>query len=173
MQQMTTDSMTRAETEYRHAIDLDPEYAAAYLGLASAKYDQALARGSTYQADAERQSAEQLFHKALELDPGLSTARAMLASLAMQYEWDWGRAARELQLAVAEPSSAVAECQYAFLLLFSGRFAEADQHIRRMLNLDPFSSGARVNFALARNLEDVSPRLVMYINRWLRSIQRC
>jgi serine/threonine protein kinase/TolB-like protein/Flp pilus assembly protein TadD len=153
IQQMTTESVTRAEAEYRRAIDLDPEYAAAYLGLANAKYDQFAARGSTFQTEAERKSAEQLFRKALELDPDLPSAHAMLATLAMQYDWDWDGAEREFRLAVAGPSSAGAESFYAFLLVFRGRFDEADRHVQRMVDLDPFSTSTMNNLAVARNLE--------------------
>ncbi|HEY3936499.1 MAG TPA: hypothetical protein VGL97_03675 [Bryobacteraceae bacterium] len=153
VQQMTTESLMRAEREYQQAIGLDPEYAAAYLGLASAKYDQFAARGSAYQTEGERKSAEQLFRKALELDPDLPAAHAMLAALAMQYDWNWSGAEREFQLAVAGHPSATAESYYAFFLLFRGRLAEADQHLRRMLDLDPFSTATMNNLAVARNLE--------------------
>lgn len=153
IQQMTTDSVMRAENEYRQAIDLDPEYAAAYLGLASAKYDQFVARGSAYQTEEERKSAEQLFRKALELDPDLPAAHAMLAALTMQYDRNWGGAERELQLAVAGPPSTGAESFYAFFLAFRGRFAEADQHLRRMQDLDPFSTSTMNNLFVVRNLE--------------------
>jgi tetratricopeptide (TPR) repeat protein len=152
-QQMTTESLTRAETEFQHAIDLDGEYGTAYLGLANAKYDQLAATGISYQTEAERKSVEQLFHKALELDPGLTDAHAMLAALAMQYDWDWGRAERELQLAAAGPASATAETYYAFLLIFRGRFSEAEPHIQRALDRDAFSTSTRMNVALDRNLE--------------------
>jgi TolB-like protein len=152
-QQMTTESLTRAETEFQHAIDLDGEYGTAYLGLANAKYDQLAATGISYQTEAERKSVEQLFHKALELDPGLTDAHAMLAALAMQYDWDWGRAERELQLAAAGPASATAETYYAFLLIFRGRFSEAEPHIERALDRDAFSTSTRMNVALDRNLE--------------------
>jgi serine/threonine-protein kinase len=153
MQQMTTESLARAESGYQRAIDLDPEYAAAYLGLASAKYNAFAARGFTYQMEVERRSAEHLFRKALELDAGLPSAHAMLATLAMQYDWDWGRAEQELQLAVAGPASATAESFYSILLIFLGRFSEADQHIRRMVDLDPFSTATMNNLSVARNLE--------------------
>jgi TolB-like protein len=103
LQLVTTESLTRAESEYQQAIVLDSGYAAAYIGLASAKYNHALARGSTYRTDAERQSAEQLFRTALDLDPNLPTAHAMLAAFAMQYDWDWGRAEQQLRLALTGP----------------------------------------------------------------------
>jgi tetratricopeptide (TPR) repeat protein len=153
MQQMTTASLTKAESEYQRAIDLDPEYAAAYCGLALAKYNQFSARGSTYQTEAERRSVEQLFRKALELDPGLPLAHAMPATLAMQFDWDWNRAEREFRLAVAGTPNAGTENFYAFFLIFRGRFAEADQRLRRMLDLDPFETASLTNLAVARNLE--------------------
>ena len=152
-QQMTTESLTRAETEFQHAIDLDPEYSTAYFGLANAKYDQSVARGSAYRTEVERKSAQQLFQKALELDPDFTDAHAMLAALAMQYDWDWGRAERELQLAAAGPSSVNAEDYYALLLIFRGRFSEAEQHIQRALDRDPYSTAARIDVSVARNLE--------------------
>jgi serine/threonine-protein kinase len=153
LQQMTTESLARAESEYRRAIDLDPQYARAYLGLGSVQWDQFVARGASYQAEAEWKTAEQWYRKALELDPELSQARALMATIAMQYDWDWNRAERELRLAVAGPSSAAAESFYAFFLIFRGRFAEADQHIRRMLDLDPYATATLGNLAVDRNLE--------------------
>lgn len=153
MQQMTTDSLAKAEAEYRRAIELDPQYAMAYLGLASVEYSRSVARGSGYRTDAERASAEQYYNKALQLDPEMPTAHAMRAALSMQYNWDWIGAERELQLASTGPPNSTVESTYAFLLVFRGRFAEAEQHVQRMLDLDPFSMPTLNNIALMRNLE--------------------
>lgn len=46
LQQVTPESATQAELDYQHAIDKDPEYAPAYMGLANAKFNQSIARGS-------------------------------------------------------------------------------------------------------------------------------
>jgi serine/threonine-protein kinase len=153
MQQLTPDSLSRAETHFNQAIARDPQYAEAYSGLASAEYNRSMAKGSTGQTEAERRAAEQMAHKALTLDPDLSAARAILATLAMQYDWDWSRAEQEYQRASAAFPSAAIEGQYIYLLLFRGRFAEADQHIRRLLDLDPFSTVTMVNVSLYRDLE--------------------
>jgi TolB-like protein len=152
-QQVTSESMAQAEADFQRAIDLDPQYAPAYLDLGLAKYDQYVARGSAYQTDEERKSAEQLIHKALDLNPDLPAAHAALGLWAMQYDWDWNRAERELHLAIAGAPNSQAEQYYAFFLIFRGHFAEADQHIRRMQDLNPFSASSRMNVALARNLE--------------------
>jgi TolB-like protein/Flp pilus assembly protein TadD len=152
-QQMTSEAVKQAEVDFQHAIDLDPGYALAYLQLAVQKYNEGSARGSTYQTEEERKSSEQLLHKALELDPDLPSAHGMLAMFAMQYDWDWARAEREIRLAAAGPPSTAAELYFAFLLTFRGRFAEADEHIRRMQDLDPFSIVSMLNVAILRNLE--------------------
>jgi TolB-like protein/Flp pilus assembly protein TadD len=153
MEQLSTESLKRAQADYQHAVDVDPEYAAGYLGLAIVEYDRFTARGATFRTEAERKTAERLCRKALELDPDLPTAHAVLGILAIQYEWDWGAAEREFQTAMAGPPNSNAEGQYSFSLIFRGRFAEADQHIRRMLDLDPFSAATLNNLALCRYYE--------------------
>jgi serine/threonine-protein kinase len=152
-QAMSVEALARTESDYQHAIDLDPEYADAYLGLATAKYNEFAARGSINQAPFVRAEAERMFRKALALDPDLPSAHAMLAALSMQYDWDWRGAERELQQAVAGSSSATAESYYAFFLIFRGRFAEADRHLQKMRDLDPVSTASMNNLGLSRNLE--------------------
>jgi TolB-like protein/Tfp pilus assembly protein PilF len=153
MQQGTPESMTQAGFDFQHAIDKDPEYAAAYVGLADAKYNQGIVKGSDYQTEAEFKGIGRSLAKALELDPGSPGANAAAAFQAMQYNRDWGLASREFQLAVAGPPNAPAESLYAFFLLFRGRFAEADVHFSRLADLDPFSTSTQTNLALARQME--------------------
>jgi TolB-like protein/tetratricopeptide (TPR) repeat protein len=153
LQQLTVDSLRRAEREYQHAIDLDPQYAFAYLGLGSAKYDESVASGSFHQTETARHDAERFLDKALQLDPDLSSARSLLALLALQYAWDWSRAERELQRATSGASTADAEGDFGLLLVFLGRFSQADAHLRRMVDWDPFSIATLNNLALARNLQ--------------------
>jgi adenylate cyclase len=153
LQRVTPESAAQAELDYQHAIDKDPDFAPAYLGLANAKFNQSIARGSSSQTEAELKNVENLAQKALQLDPGLPAAHSLVAVLAMQYYRDWRRADRELQLALAGPSSAAANRDYAFFLLFHGRFGEADLHFSRMAELDPYSIATESNLALARILE--------------------
>ncbi len=153
LQTTTPESITRAELDFREAIAKDPEYARAYAGLASAKYDRSIAHGTLPQTGDELKEVQRLMGKALELDPELSSAHATLGLLAMQYDRDWLRAERELQLAIAGPPSPAANYTYAFFLLFHGRFAEADRYFARTVELDPFSVQTKSNLALARQLE--------------------
>ncbi|HEY3739478.1 MAG TPA: hypothetical protein VGL53_06525 [Bryobacteraceae bacterium] len=153
LQQGTTASVAEAEDDFSRALEADPNYAEAYVGLASAKYNRIVARVIPAATVAERESTEKLWRKALELDPDLPAAHAALALGDMTYHWDWAGAERELQLALAGPPNASVESTYAFLLIFRGRFTEADEHLRRMQDIEPFSTGMRLNLALARGLE--------------------
>jgi hypothetical protein len=64
----------------------------------------------------------------------------------MQYDWDWARAEREAQAALAAGPSARAELRYASILIFHGRFKEADEHLLRSQDIDPLA----VNYMLTR-----------------------
>jgi tetratricopeptide (TPR) repeat protein len=152
LSQNTTDSLLRAESDFRRAISLDPMYANAYYELGTTNYNRASARGGGRTVD-ERQSAEQLYRKALDLDPTLPGPRAMLAAIAMQYDWDWNRAERELRVALSNGASSDAEVYYAFLLVFQRRFQEAAPHLRRALDMDPFSPSVLLNIGLIMNYE--------------------
>jgi TolB-like protein len=153
LEQLTTGSLAQAESDFQRAVDLDPQCAAAYSGLGQAAFDKAAATGLYVRTAGEREKAENYFRKALELDPDLPAAHAALARLALQYDWDWGRAEREIQAGLAGPPSAAPESAYAAFLIARGRFAEADAHLRRCQDLDPFSTRGLLNLASMRNLE--------------------
>jgi TolB-like protein len=153
LEQMTPKSVASATATLQRAIDRDPEYAAAYYALGLAKWNQILASDSQQVGESRRESAA-LFRKALALDPDLSDAHAGLANYAMQYDWNWAGAERELQagMAAGEPGVAIHN-SYAFYLVFRNRFAEADEHIRRSQELDPMGSVSVANRALCWNLQ--------------------
>jgi TolB-like protein/tetratricopeptide (TPR) repeat protein len=136
LEQVTPESLSRAEESFQHAIERDPDYAAAFIGLGTAKFNRAIAR-LTDSTNEELKSSEQLWRKAIQLDPEIAAAHANLALLAMQLDWDWGRAERELHAALATGPNSSAESTYAILLTDRGRFSEADDHLRRAQDLDP------------------------------------
>jgi len=151
MNQNTPAALKLAEAKLRNAIAIDPAYAAAFYDLALVTFNRGNAGGSTQMV--ERSSIEPLLRKALELDPGQRGAHAMLGRLAMEFEWDWAGAEREMQLATAGVPDANAEAQYALLLTFRGRFAEADRHAVRAMDLSPLGTATRINVGQVRHLE--------------------
>jgi TolB-like protein/Tfp pilus assembly protein PilF len=133
-----------AQQYYRRALELDPDYAAAYEGLGGAIWNRANADGEPFQPAEIRKSA-QLTEKAVQLDPNLVRAHVGLAMFAMRYDFDWNRADRELRAALALSPFAGAELNYANLCLVLGKRQEADLHFQRARDLDSLSSQSVLN----------------------------
>jgi adenylate cyclase len=144
-ERMNGDSLDRAVGEYQRALDHDPGYAAAWYGLAVARHRRINVRNLDRSEVAAIGSG---YQKALDLDPRLADAHAGLALMAMQFDWDWPRAEQELRAALALGPSAIAEEHYAVYLITRGRPNEAEDHLRRALDLDPLGSAVLLNSAV-------------------------
>jgi TolB-like protein/Flp pilus assembly protein TadD/tRNA A-37 threonylcarbamoyl transferase component Bud32 len=134
----TGDEMQKAVAEYQRAIQLDPGYALAYVGLSEAYHLLSL------NGDADPQKtlpqAKEAALKAIELDPQLSEGHSALAFALGQYDWDWAGAEREFKRAIElSPSNAAARAFYAQMLSLQGRYAEAIAEGTRARELDPIS----------------------------------
>jgi tetratricopeptide (TPR) repeat protein len=83
--------------------------------------------------------ARELAQRALELDPDLPEAQAMLGIVAGHYDLDWREAERRFRLAVAhEPLSCHLRQWYAhFYLVSVGRGEEGRREMERVLKEDP------------------------------------
>ena len=133
-----------AQQYYRRALELDPDYAAAYDGLGGAIWNRGNADGEPFDP-AEVRDAAQLTEKAVQLDPGLVRAHVSLAMFAMRYDFDWNRADRELHTALGLSPYVGSELNYANLCLVLGKRQEADLHYQRGRDLDSLSSQAVLN----------------------------
>jgi TolB-like protein/tetratricopeptide (TPR) repeat protein len=149
--QFTLEANRQAQAGYRRCIEIDPNYAAAYAGLASAIWNLNIQAGVPPVIE-DRRKAQELWQKAVEIDPMLASAHSGLAMYAMQYDWDWARAERELKAVLAVGGNAGAENDYATLCLILGRRAEAEQHRQRSHDLDPASPALLMNDADYLNL---------------------
>lgn len=87
--------------------------------------------------------------RALELDPELGDAHATASTLAFAHDRDFARAERAaLESIRYAPGHAYVHHNYAWTLLFSGRFAEAEQEFAVARELDPLDPMLRVHEAL-------------------------
>jgi len=123
---------------YQAAIGKDPNYAAAYAGLASTYIAlSALGEMSGSEANARaRQAAE----KAVALDENLVEAHHALGAIAHLYDWDWNKAQREYRRAIhLDPNYARAHLGYSGLLLTLGKPKESAEEVRKAKELDPLS----------------------------------
>jgi TolB-like protein/DNA-binding winged helix-turn-helix (wHTH) protein len=124
---------------FEKAIDLDPEFALAYVGLADCFMTEDDSAGLLRVAVIER--ARAMANKALAIDAGLGDAHAVLARI----QWlgtDFAGAAAGYQRAVTlGPSSQRAFFEYASLLFFKfARYEEALALTKRAVELDPLSA---------------------------------
>ena len=131
-------SLGDALSLYEKAISLDPEFADAYAGYARAIVD---VLGFDFQpvmlSAVARQRAYEAAGRALELNPKLPRAYAVLGILQM-LDGEIDRALESVERAVAlDPNGADAKLNLAIVLTYAGRNPEALAAIERVLQLDP------------------------------------
>ena len=134
----TEEELRRGVECFRDAIEADPGWALAHVGLADSY---AVLGFWSFMAPGEafpRAKAAAL--KALALDPGSAEARVSLAYTRHYYDWDWVAAEQEYRLAIeANPQYPTAHHFFFNLLLSLGRYDEALAEGRQALELDPLS----------------------------------
>ena len=138
----TDEGVTEAIECFDQAIAEDPNYAAAYAGLADSYSLQIDYRSVPVTGGHER--AKAYARKALQLDASLAEAHASLAWSTFIYDWDWEAAARDFRRAIAlDPHYASARQWHAFLLASQGRLEEAVTEVLMAQQLDPSSISVR------------------------------
>ena len=131
------EDMPKALAHFQKAIELDPGFAPAYVGLANA-YQWS---GNPNLTRDERYShVKASLQRALAIDPNSAEAHATLA-FTLGEERDWHGAEREYRRALEiNPNYAQAHHWYAeFLAGVAGRDEEAVAHIKRAREIDPLS----------------------------------
>jgi adenylate cyclase len=129
----------RAGAEFRRALELDPNYALAYTGLADAYIWQA---NFTSNADSELyQKARFATERALELAPDLADAHSAIGRIKYSQDWDWRGAEAAFRRAIElNPNGVNAHQYYSRLLTTLGRYDEAVDEIQKARELDPRSA---------------------------------
>ncbi len=121
---------------FGQAIDIDPNYALAYAGIA----DSYILFGNMAVPGLALPKAKEAALKALEIDDMLAEAHASLGGIKFNYDREWRGSEEEFKKAIElNPNYATAHHWYAYLLLYLGRFDEAIREIHRALELDPLS----------------------------------
>lgn len=147
----TRQANEEARIAFRHAIELDPNFAPAYVALGWSYYEAAVSGWAEFRDD-EINQAETLGNKALALDPVSSGAFQLLANLDV-FRREYGRALARIDRALAlNPSDAESFRVRGHILLWSGKPAEALSWIEGALRLDPANPVATNNLGIARYL---------------------
>ncbi len=135
----TAEGLQQAIVYFQQAADRDPNYAAAYAGLAESYGLMSGYNSSASPAEFMPKARAAALH-ALQLDPQLAEAHTARAVIAQDYDWDWQTAEREYQRAIElDPNNATSHHWYAEYLALQGRFNDAFPEIDRARQLDPLS----------------------------------
>jgi TolB-like protein/DNA-binding winged helix-turn-helix (wHTH) protein/Tfp pilus assembly protein PilF len=140
----TLESLSKAKDYYEQAVQEDPNYAPAYVGLA--EYFLALPSYAYASIGSTNPDAKANALRALEIDESLPQAHAILATV---YDNDWDpAAAREYQRALElNPNDAYVHVLYGIYLSIRGDQEQSFLHLRRALELDPLDLNASENVA--------------------------
>lgn len=135
---LTLPEMQTGISLFQQAIQIDPAYALAYVGLADAYRSLALAGGMPPAEFLPK--AKAAAQKAIEIDDTLADAHSELGFIIFWYDWDWKEAENQCKRALdLNPNNADSHLFYAHLLSNTGRHAEALAEIKLARELDPLN----------------------------------
>jgi len=165
----TVDDNLEARKLAQEAIDIDPEYGAAYLMLGYTHLDDVWFYRSKDRAKS-LETAEKLAHKAIEHSGEDALTHRLLSTvflLRRQYE----KAIKEIQKAIEmEPNSAQCHFTYGMILRLAERFNEAIPVLEKAIRLNPIAPINYLNnlaFAYAFS-EDYEKAILL----WKKTIER-
>ncbi|HEX3558854.1 MAG TPA: tetratricopeptide repeat protein [Pyrinomonadaceae bacterium] len=154
-----TSALEKSAEYYQRAIELDPNFAPAYIGL-----EQVYAVGFPPLTARQRLlKVRELALTALKVDPTLGEAYATLAATKCRLDWDWAGAEEDYKRAVElSPGDAFTHSKYGGFLVSQGRVGEGIPHIERAYEIDPTS--ASVGYLLGVHL--------VYARRYAEAFER-
>lgn len=131
----TDDGFKKAIEYFLQALEKDPSYALAYVGLADSYLLSELLPARERYPKAKAAALQ-----ALEIDETLGEAHVSLAAIKNWYDFDWRGAEMEFRRAIElSPNYPTAHHWYGELLANLGRFDESIAEYQRALELDPLS----------------------------------
>ncbi|HEV2719364.1 MAG TPA: tetratricopeptide repeat protein, partial [Thermoanaerobaculia bacterium] len=178
----TADSAGPALAAFEQAVDVDPQYALAWAGIAEAHLWRRFLSSDADASDELCVLAERAARKAAALDPALADPHSTLGYLAM-FRWDWRDAEREYRTALAlNPDHANTHSWYSHLLMLMARREEALLEIRAAIEIEPLSHSLNVSYAgllwvmgrneqaeaVAKKVVELEPRF--YFARWMMAL---
>lgn len=133
------DDLLKAIDHYERAINLDPNFALAYVGMSYA-YSSGIGNAFLpYSYEEGLSRAKNAAVRAVEIDANLAEAHTAMGT-AFRLERKWPEAERALKKALEiDPNNASAHYFYGLYLQSVGRTGDAVQEIRMAVDLEPMS----------------------------------
>lgn len=133
----------RAKNYYEQAIAHDPNFAAAYAGLA--EIFMMLGKRGHIPRDEADVNAKTYVQRALEIDPDSSEAHSSMALILEVFDWNWEEAERKFRHAIGlNPNNFGAHYELGLLHLRTKKLKRAEEELLKALELDPLSYGPLV-----------------------------
>ncbi|UCF79178.1 MAG: protein kinase [Candidatus Eiseniibacteriota bacterium] len=134
----TTEGWKKAIEYFQKVIEVEPNYARAYDGLADCYLW--LAYSGVLSQEEAVSKANPFLRRALEIDETLAEAHETLGGIKHYFDWDFLGAEAGYRRAIEfNPSLVEARIELAVLLSDMTRFEEAEAEAKRALRLDPLS----------------------------------
>jgi TolB-like protein/DNA-binding winged helix-turn-helix (wHTH) protein len=144
-------ALTKAINYFELATKDEPQYALAYAGLADCYSIIGAAIVGTVPAKEVAPKAEAAAIRAIELGPNLAESQTAMATVRLNYDWDWAGAERGFRRAIElNPAYATAHQRYSLYLIAMDRKDESVAEMQRALSLEPLSDS--MNFSLGWRL---------------------
>lgn len=132
------ESLKVARTFFQRAIDVDPNYALAYSGLADTDF--VLSIAGVERAKEVMPLAKAAALRATQLDDSLAEGHISLAQVLSNWDWNWAEAEREYRRGIElNPNYSTAHFWYGTYFMNVGRSTEAVSEMQRALQVDPLS----------------------------------
>jgi tetratricopeptide (TPR) repeat protein len=148
LDRQTEEGLKKGLACLREAVALEPNYAAAWAGIADA-YDVMSQLGFMPPVEGMAE-ARRAANKAIALEPDLAEGHVALAAILEAYDWNWKAAEREYKRAIElNPAHAGARAWYGMFLRDQGRLPEAIPQLELAYRLDPVSVNTIFNLANA------------------------
>ena len=162
LSKLNDSDLRQAVESFQRAIDIAPDYAAAYAGLSDAWRERGVWGAISFK-DAELPTRHAAV-KSVEMDQESAEAHIALSFVKLTYDWDWTGAEDEVRKALEiNPGSLDGHHCYAILMMALGRHSEAVREVQIAQQLDPLSSVIESGFGRilyrARRYEEALPHL--------------
>jgi tetratricopeptide (TPR) repeat protein len=141
------DGLRDAEARFEQAVRLDPEFGAAWAGIAETTVMRHEMHGVRERDEAYARATDAA-RRAIGARLPAAEGHAALSHI-LTHEYKWAAAEEEARRAIAlNPGSAIAHAWLGLVLHVTGRLADAEQATRRAVDLDPLSGQWKSNLAL-------------------------
>ena len=157
------EDIARSISYFQQAIEIEPDYADAYAGLAASWLDRGIWGRNASLSDFESRVRDAAT-TAIRIDPGNANAHIAMCQLLTNYDHNWTAAEAEAKRALEiDPNNSEALVAYSWLLQSLGRHQEVRSMMEKAAQLDPVAADIQSAFGRmlyrARNYAEAEAHL--------------